>query len=50
MVIIVDGTKEMAPGDIDEVICVDGAPSDSDVVVIVPDDDNEHADYVFIIR
>ena len=50
VVIIVDGTKEMAPGDIDEVICVDGAPSDSDVVVIVPDDDNEHADYVFIIR
>ncbi len=50
VVIIVDGTKEMDAGDIDEVVCVDGDPAASDVVVLVPDDDNEHADYVFIIR
>ena len=51
-VIIVDGTKHVEGGDIDEIVYVEGDTDASSKVVLVPGtgDDAGHADYVFIIR
>ena len=52
IVIIVDGTKHIEGGDIDEIVYVEDDTDASSKVVLVPGtgDDAGHADYVFIIR
>ena len=51
-VIIVDGTKHVEGGDIDEIVYVEGDTDASSKVVLVEGtgSDEGHADYVFIIR
>ena len=51
-VIIVDGTKHIEGGDIDEIVYVKGDTNASSKVVLVEGtgSDEGHADYVFIIR
>ena len=50
--IVVDGTKEIKDGSIDEIVYVEDDTDASSKVVLVPGtgDDAGHADYVFIIR
>ena len=52
IVIIVDGTKHVEGGDIDEIVYVEGDTDASSKVVLVEGtgSDEGHADYVFIIR
>ena len=52
IVIIVDGTKHIEGGDIDEIVYVKGDTNASSKVVLVEGtgSDEGHADYVFIIR
>ena len=50
IVIIVDGTSQVDGGSIDEIVYVEDDEDASDVVVLGPNDDDAHADYIFIIR